>query len=447
MRTIFKKKDLMHQSKLLSGISFRLPFNRCAPLHHYRGEKSCRVLPAVSTVATSNLLNARIQWRIKTTTNSAHNPVWRDCFLRGGAMMMKRYLMGVLLAAAVSAMGQVNGSTYFFRISMPSDGLITELDPVAGTIRWSNGMTEVTNQLQRSIDLTAPNGGWTDFVMLVSTDAMDCTEHIIDLDPPEGMVFIPGGMNCGTNPLAVGESYDQYYPSNYCQFVSAFYMDQCEVSKAQWDTVYNWAINNNYSFDDAGAGKSPDHPVHTVRWYDCVKWCNARSEMEGRTPCYTVGTSVYRSGQSAPDCDWSAAGYRLPTSDEWEMSARGGLRSERFGWGDTITHSNANYYSSSSYSYDASFTRGPHPDYSEEAYPYTSPVGNFAPNGYGLYDMEGNVWEWCWDWFPGYEGSERMQRGGCWSHDVGYCRMGTRLRRFPSLAYNRLGFRTVLSAN
>ena len=203
---------------------------------------------------------------------------------------------------------------------------------------------------------------------------------------PEGMVAIPAGVNSGTNPLGAEESYWSGYPETYALTnATIFYMDQYEVTKAQWDTVYNWAVLNGYSFDNSGLGKASDHPVHTVNWYDCVKWCNARSEMESKTPCYNLSTW---------SCDFNANGYRLPTSDEWEYAARGGLQSKRFPWGDTITHSQVNYRSSSEDSYDTSPTRGYHPAY-DDSYPYTSPVGSFPSNGYGLYDMSGNVGEWC----------------------------------------------------
>jgi len=122
---------------------------------------------------------------------------------------------------------------------------------------------------------------------------------------PEGMVLIPAGTNSGTNPLGDGESYildyAEAYPETYTLTVTnAFYMDATEVTKAQWDTIYNWAVTNGYSFENVGAGRETNHPVHTVDWYDCVKWCNARSEMESKTPCYTVSGSTYKTGESAP---------------------------------------------------------------------------------------------------------------------------------------------------
>jgi len=211
------------------------------------------------------------------------------------------------------------------------------------------------------------------------------------------------------------------------------------VTKAQWDAVYSWAVTNEYSFDNFRLGKGWNHPVQTVNWYDCVKWCNARSEMDGRTPCYTVSDSVYKTGQSSPNCNFSANGYRLPTADEWEYAARGGLSGKRFPWGDTITHSRANYYSLSENSYDISSTRGYHPDYDDGGEPYTSPVGDFAANGYGLYDMAGNVWEWCND----ASGSSRYIRGGCWDSYAYRLRCGYEYWLIPEYSSYFLGFRAV----
>ncbi len=248
------------------------------------------------------------------------------------------------------------------------------------------------------------------------------------------MVLIPGGTNAGTDP--------DFGP--YSLTVSSFYMDQYEVTKALWDEVYTWAVANGYSFDNPGSVKAVSHPVHAVNWYDCVKWCNARSQKEGRPAVYTVNGAVYRTGQADNVVQTAVAGYRLPTDTEWEYAARGGVASWRFPWGDTITHSQANYVSSSSYSYDTSPTRGYHPTYNDGVHPYTSPVGSFAANDYGLYDMSGNLWEWCFGWHPGYEGSSRVVRGGSWDAYSDDCRDGDRGSGWPEHPYVNVGFRTVL---
>lgn len=244
------------------------------------------------------------------------------------------------------------------------------------------------------------------------------------------MVLIPGGSNSGTNPLGTWngnpESYEACrYPATYSLSVVSFHMDQYEATKSYWDEVRNWNGGNGYAYDHAGAGKGPDHPVQTVSWYDCLKWCNARSQREGRKPVYYTDvalTHVYKTGAMEPYVDGAADGYRLPTSQEWEYAARGGLVSKRFPWGDTISYNQANYYATGEGNYDLS-SGGYHPDYNDGIGPYTSPVGSFAPNAYGLYDMAGNVREWCWDtWCSSSDA--RVMRGGCWNLNTQHERVG-----------------------
>ena len=251
--------------------------------------------------------------------------------------------------------------------------------------------------------------------------------------------------------------------------LGAFYMDKYEVTKGLWDTVASLAVSQGYHFTgkEAGKAKAINHPVHSTSWFDAIKWCNARSQLEGRTPVYYTDAalrSVYKSSDIVPYVKWDAQGYRLPTEAEWEYAARGGVTGLRFSWGDTITHNQANYSSVVGYWYDISATRAYHPAYIDEIQPYTSPVGSFAPNAYGLYEMAGNMWEWCWDWYgdthePGTvnnphgtdnphapePGSFRVRKGGSWSTYAGNLRSADRHYDHPSNSSElNAGFRTVL---
>ena len=233
--------------------------------------------------------------------------------------------------------------------------------------------------------------------------------------------------------------------------VSAFYMGKYEVTKELWDQVRSWGLSNGYTDlpvgNDTYASKGANHPVHNINWYAVVKWCNARSQKENLMPCYTVSGSIYKTGNSSPECNWNTNGYRMPTEAEWEKAARGGVAGKNFPWGtDTISQSEANYYAANT-----------HPTYSVGAPPYSSPVGSFAPNGYGLYDMAGNMWEWCWDWYGSYtagsqtdphgavSGSERVVRGGSWLFNANLCRAAFRGYLIPPESEFNFGFRIARS--
>jgi formylglycine-generating enzyme required for sulfatase activity len=276
------------------------------------------------------------------------------------------------------------------------------------------------------------------------------------------MAFIPAGS------FTIGDTLDgesDAIPTNI--YVSAYYMDTNLVSSNQWAAVYSYATDNGYTFAHAGLAKAGNNPVQTVDWYVCVAWCNARSVQAGVPPCYytdaaltqlytnATGTNVY--------LNMANNGYRLPTEAEWEKAARGGLTGNRFPWGNIITESQANYFGDTNWTYDLGPTGCNAIANYPATTPGTSPVGSFAPNSYGLYDMAGNVVEWCWDRYaaPPYPAGSpylggtdprgpvgplgsRVLRGGSWYGNASLARCASRDFSSPSFAaYDNLGFRCV----
>jgi formylglycine-generating enzyme required for sulfatase activity len=242
--------------------------------------------------------------------------------------------------------------------------------------------------------------------------------------------------------------------------VSGFCIDRYETTYDLWKTVHDWAVLHGYTFDNPGTrgadGNGTDVPATTVNWYDAVKWLNARSEMEGLTPAYytdALHATVYRTGREnlANDrVNWTGNGYRLPTEAEWEKAARGSLAGNRWPWGNDpanvglVDPALANYNEGRATS-----------------------VSVYPANGYGLYDMAGNVWEWTWNWWVDDYGHAsvvatdpvgpdspiaadkilRVRRGGGYAYGAAFLRNAERMGRVPTYIANYFGFRSIRSAN
>jgi len=339
------------------------------------------------------------------------------------------WLVLVMAAAILPAPAQ---SSRFYRISGPAASQILTVTP-AGLVVWTNAQPGGSYTFQTCTALAGATN-WVDYVQLTGAAGSN-SNRLFDPQPPAQMALIPAGvftMGDGLDADASALPLHQVY-------VSAFYLDQFDVPQLLWDGVYQWAILHGYHFDNAGQGPGLDRPEQMINWYDCVKWCNARSEMTGKTPAYYSNvalTAPYRTGQLQPYVNWQA-GYRLPTEAEWEKAARGGLNGLRYPWGNSINSSLAHYNDT-----DETPTPG-------NAYP---------PNAYGLYDMSGNMWQWCWDWYGSYDsaiqtdphgpatGTRHVNRGGGMVGGEYDCRVCDRDTDDPAFRDNYVGFRSVLPA-
>ena len=273
----------------------------------------------------------------------------------------------------------------------------------------------------------------------------------LEREAPPDFEWIPAGR------FAMGDPTDEGWADErprHPVFVSEFWMAKYPVTNQEWHEVCEWAARHGYHFKAKGDIQKPRHPLVDVDWFDAARWCNARSEREGRRPVYYVGAdrkpeSVYRSGSVAMEngwVDWAADGYRLPTEAEWEKAARGGKAGHHYPW-DSRGPGHANWINRELANYGGNEGG-------------TTPVDRYTPNGYGLHAMAGNVWEWCWDrwdqkWYENpwaskgdpvgpFAGAYRVIRGGSWSRDAWCARCAYRSGDHPSSAYSSQGFRLSL---
>jgi len=237
---------------------------------------------------------------------------------------------------------------------------------------------------------------------------------------PAGFVYVRGGTYTMGSPSSEAGRYDNEVQHQVS--VSGFYIGATEVTQAQYKAVMGVNPSNL---------KGDDLPVENVSWYDAVAYCNKLSEEEGLSKVYTINdTNV--------TADWSAKGYRLPTEAEWEFAARGG----QAGLAKKIKYAGADSPGKVAWYMDNSGNK-------------THPVGQKAANALGLYDMSGNVTEWCWDRFEDYSGGnqsdpsgassgeERVARGGGWNEPGSYLRSARRGSGRPGDRYDNRGFRVA----
>ncbi len=243
----------------------------------------------------------------------------------------------------------------------------------------------------------------------------------------DGMKFIPATDSVAyMHPLNTMNS-GVYSPT----LTYSFHMDSTEVTQKAYDNL----MSNSYdhyatpAWSEQG-GLGDNYAAYHVNWFAAVLYCNAKSNAEGKDTVYTYDsiTGAYGTLENIAT-DYSVKGYRLPTEAEWEYACRAGTTTDHY-WGDDESASIYAWWGGSN----------------------VNAVAQKFPNALGLYDMSGNVWEWCGDWDGDYSsltptgpetGSQRVKRGGSWYDDKYRLSSGYRHSHFPELGSTSTGFRTV----
>ena len=299
---------------------------------------------------------------------------------------------------------------------------------------------------------------WLTTVLIVASIALG----VIGCNNPSGpdnggtqeerFVLIPAG----TFQMGSNDGFDANKPVHEVTITKPFYMGKYEITQAEYEKYCSYTGSNSPS---SSYGDGDNYPAYYVSWYDALVYCNKRSIAEGLTPCYSINDSTnpeewgelptawddpLRDTWDAVKCDWNANGYRLPTEAEWEYAARAGDNTV-----DSLTYSgtsDVNRLGDYAWYYDNS----------------THEVGTKKANAFGLYDMSGNVYELCWNWFTSeYDenteggnnptgssaGSYRVCRGGSWYDYSDGCAVSYRNYYGPNVRFNYLGFRVVRLSN
>ena len=272
---------------------------------------------------------------------------------------------------------------------------------------------------------------WADFAWKEKTNVFQVSAYGEGETPgpPEGFVLIESGT------FTMGSPIDELgrWPAEEEHEVTltrAFFLAETEVTQAQWLEVMG---SNPSYFQPPNYSRCDDCPVEMVYWYDAVDYCNALSAVEGLEPAYEVdGTDV--------SWDQAANGYRLPTETEWEYACRAGSKTAFYNGGITdVECADPNLDQIGWYCGNAAGR--PHE------------VTSLLPNAWGLYDMSGNVYEWCWDWRAAYpagpvtdpvgpdSGEYRIRRGGASSSPARTCRSAYRAYRHPDKRNRDVGVR------
>ena len=304
-------------------------------------------------------------------------------------------------------------------------------------VTWNSGNNAIATVSNGVV--TAHSVGTTT-ITVTTADGNKTAECAVTVSIVE-MVSIPAGtFTMGQTGISSAE------PVHSVTLTSGFYMSKYQVTQEQYQAVMGSNPSNFTSAVSGESGTPGKLPVERVSWYDALVFCNKLSVTEGLSPAYRIKGSTDPASSwgevpTSSDADWNAVlivagstGYRLPTEAQWEYACRAGTATA-YNTGDTISD-DTGWYDNNSVG-------------------ETHEVGKKPANAWGLYDMHGNVYEWCWDWYGDYSssaqtdplgassGTFRVRRGGGWSDSAENLRSAHRSSYNPSYGNICLGFRLV----
>jgi len=317
------------------------------------------------------------------------------------------------------------------------------------TVTWSssdtakatvsnNGLVTAIAEGTATITVKTADGNKTATCAVTVTGGSDDGGIPVNIE----MLPIPAGTFTMGSPTTEANRSDSEGPQHSVT-LSSFKMSKYQVTQAQWVDVMGASEDRT----TASYGKGNNYPVYYVNWYDAIVFCNKLSIKEGLDAVYSIfgktNPSEWGTIPISSNLTWNGAvmdksknGYRLPTEAEWEYACRAGTTTA-YNTGDTISDSTG-WYSSNSGS-------------------KTHEVGKKPANAWGLYDMHGNVYEWCWGWYDSSyysssptndpigasSGTNRVVRGGSWYHSAENMRSAYRGSNLPSLRSSVIGFRLI----